>query len=229
MGLVLHAERCEWNIVTRRSRSAKTRQPLYRPVQLQVEETLKSAGLTDAAALVLATECPWADAKKYAVRDFQPPGGSSNPWSQKPPEVSLNGSTLVYAGDIGLDFLDILRRHRFDKLQIDSMGGLIEMAMSAGSWLREGGKTVRVKGSCLSACVLVLAGGKARSAEEVARIGVHRFYSTEATDPKAEQKQHNRHLRKLSATCSEWELASSFFTPWLPFPRKAWSSSTMTS
>ena len=49
--------------------------------------------------------------------------------------------------------------------------------MESGDWIRTMGKSVEVKDECLSACVLVLAGGINRSAATEARIGVHRFFS----------------------------------------------------
>jgi hypothetical protein len=147
--------------------------------------TLEQVGLTEAAALVLAAKCAWDDQKAYSVRDFRPPGGQRNPFESREPVVTASGRVLKYDGDIGDDFLATLKKHDFGELQIDSMGGLIIEAMSAGSWLRQSGKSVQVNRYCLSACVLVLAGGAIRAAAETAQIGVHRFYSTAAGDAAA--------------------------------------------
>lgn len=155
---------------------------------IATSETLDKAGLTDAAAIALATYCTWLDDKKFNAADFKVPG-NRNPFNAiTKPIVSLDGRTLKYEGYIGSDFRDILAAHSFDVIEIDSLGGEIAQAISAGYWLRQGNKSVKISKDCLSACVLVLAGGKSRTATTDARIGVHRFYSTvdqtadEATD-----------------------------------------------
>ncbi len=155
---------------------------------IATSETLGKAGLTDAAALALATYCTWLDDKKFRAADFEVPG-NRNPFDAiTKPIVSLNGRTLKYDGYIGADFAERLEAHSFDVIEINSLGGEIAQAIRAGYWLRQGNKSVKVSKDCLSACVLVLAGGKFRSATTDARIGVHRFYSTvdqtagEATD-----------------------------------------------
>jgi hypothetical protein len=59
---------------------------------------------------------------------------------------------------------------------------------------------VKASGSCLSACVLVLAGGGSRDASPNARVGVHRFRGDQATDKDIEiaQKKSSELINYLS-------------------------------
>ena len=160
--------------------------PTARPnAPLASTATLTTAGLDDALALALATKCAWLDERVFSVGDFAPPPGRANPFEQGPSKIRLSGRTLFYTGAIGEGFLANLksRAQAFDELEIDSYGGLLKEGMAAGLWLRGSGKRVRIRRDCLSACVIVLAGGTARTADAAARIGVHRFYSDSQSDP----------------------------------------------
>jgi hypothetical protein len=158
---------------------ARRNTPFARPEgPIATPATLERVGLTEEAALALATKCSWMDEKRFGVADFEPTPGRRNPFETAKPDVKISGNTLKYTGEIEGNFHEILQRYEFEVLEIESMGGLIHTAITVGNWLRATGKIVRVEKTCLSACVLVLAGGKMRTASEVARIGVHRFYST---------------------------------------------------
>jgi ATP-dependent protease ClpP protease subunit len=65
-------------------------------------------------------------------------------------------------------------------LELDSEGGDISAAMKIGRLLRDTRSSVIVRegNSCLSACVLVLAGATGRIVSNDASIGIHRPYST---------------------------------------------------
>jgi hypothetical protein len=150
------------------------------------EKTIQQAGLQDEGVLALALQCPWLDKKHFNVTDFIPPTGRKNPFTtSSEPAVSIVGDVLIYDGEIGVQFTDILKGHTFTKLSINSPGGAIAPALEAGEWLRESGKAVEARDSCLSACVFVLAGGTERHETANARVGVHRFFSLTETDSKA--------------------------------------------
>lgn len=92
--------------------------------------------------------------------------------------ISGAARTIVIEGEIGENFAAQLALEigRFPEAGIeigDSPGGLIDEAIQAGRILRSQGKTVTVKGSCASACVLVFAGGKQRKMETGSALGVH--------------------------------------------------------
>ncbi|HEV2557204.1 MAG TPA: PAN domain-containing protein [Microvirga sp.] len=90
---------------------------------------------------------------------------------------SLSGRTLTFRGEIGPEFFNQLKQYDFTLLEIESVGGLLAPAEAAGRYLRRMNKDVRVKDTCLSACVLVLAGGVHRDASNDSKVGVHRFSS----------------------------------------------------
>jgi hypothetical protein len=144
--------------------------------------TLVAVGLSQGSAIALATECPWLDEKSFSVTEFQPLPGEHNPFQPTRPRVTLQGRTLIYSGEIAEDFTNILNKHEFEELQITSLGGLVSAGIDGGTWLRRNGKTVKAESECLSACVLVLAGGARRTADGSTMIGVHRFHTKDNTD-----------------------------------------------
>lgn len=163
-------------------------------------QTLQKVQLSTFEALTLATKCPWLDKKDYTVRDFSSTPGQSNPFEPDETTYKLVGSKLVVEGSIGEDFLEKLRLHKFDTLEINSPGGLVDVAIEAGAWLRDNGKSVQISSSCLSACAFVLAGGVSRMAEPSAHIGVHRFYNLgpeSPSDTEVAQELSSRILRHL--------------------------------
>ncbi len=101
--------------------------------------TLQEVGLTDAAALALATKCAWHDNKTFEVHDFSSPG--RNPFGSEKPKIVMSGRTLYYSGDIDFDFLTALKKRDFDLLQINSVGGLITELLASGTWLRDQART----------------------------------------------------------------------------------------
>lgn len=166
------------DLVNRTSPSATPIAPVASP------ETLSGVGLTPLSAIALATNCPWNDGKHFSVSDFILPENKKNPFDRiEPPKLERKGDILSYSGFIGPDFAAMLGKEQFSTLEIDSAGGLIQQALVAGRWLRQHRISVVAKNNCLSACVLVLAGGYHRKATETADIGVHRFYGTNALNP----------------------------------------------
>jgi hypothetical protein len=139
--------------------------------------TLREAGLGDADALELAMKCAWLDGRAYTQADFSPPPGRA-PIDSVTSSFTINGNRLVFVGVVGDDFQQRLAVYKFGELEIQSSGGSIMQAMAAGRYLRQRGAKVIASKQCLSACVLVLAGGVYRDAEPNTSIGVHRFYST---------------------------------------------------
>ena len=140
------------------------------------KEALSRAALTPFEALTLATKCPWLDGKSFDIETIS--GGSL----VKQSHFRVDGMTLVFNGEINAGFAAEIANNSFDMLEINSPGGLIGEAVSAGRWLRSNRKIVQVKDECLSACIFVLAGGLSRQAEESAHIGVHRFFKDSAAD-----------------------------------------------
>jgi hypothetical protein len=172
-------------------------------------QTLEKAGLTTLEALTLATRCPWLDKKEYTVRDFTSTPGQGNPFQPDETSYTLSGTTLIAEGSIGDDFLEKIRSHQFDVLQINSPGGSVDVAIETGAWLREKGKTVQVASNCLSACVFVLAGGVSRIADPSAHIGVHRFYNVgpeTTSDTEIAQELSSRILRHFERMGVDAEL-----------------------
>lgn len=156
--------------------------PAARPIApIASRETLEKVGLDDAAAIALATYCPWLDERSFRVDDFDFPPGRDPKLDLEKPTFQLSGRTLIMRGAIAADLSKTLARYDFDRLQVSSPGGLVVEAMAAGEALRAGGKAVEVGAECLSACVLLLAGGQTRSALQQAKIGVHRFYGSKQT------------------------------------------------
>ncbi|WP_160310406.1 hypothetical protein [Microvirga vignae] len=150
-------------------------------------KTLETAGLTAAEALVLASKCAWLD-KEYSVGELEPAPNTQSPF--KPPlRTSLSNRVLTVRGPIEANFTQTISQFDFDVLEIDSIGGLLDEAMKAGRRLRAQAKDVKASGSCLSACVLILAGGVSRDALPDARVGVHRFRGDQATDKDLEIAQ----------------------------------------
>jgi hypothetical protein len=157
--------------------------PTARPTALIASpETLAKAGLDDRAALDLATKCPWLDKASFRLDDFTIPPDRQAIRPDAAPSFTMEGRVLTFHGPILNNFLDELKSRDFDRLVVSSPGGLVVSALEAGDWLRLGSKAVDVEGECLSACVLVLAGGSARTATADSRIGVHRFYSRAEDD-----------------------------------------------
>ena len=145
---------------------------------IATKETLAKAGLDDESALALATKCPWLDNRIYRINEFSiSPNRKITP-AANPNSFEQRGRTLHFKGKIDADFAGMLRQRDFDKLTINSRGGLLKQAVLAGNWLRSAGKAVEIDDECLSACVFVLAGGSTRQAPSNAKVGVHRFYST---------------------------------------------------
>lgn len=144
-------------------------------------ETLKEAGLTVPEAYVLASKCEWLDGT-FTVTDLGSSPQIKNPFPPEKLQTSFSNRVLSVSGSIGVDFTDTIIRFDFDVLEIRSGGGLIVEALKAGRELRKRGKDVRVNETCLSACVLVLAGGQHREASTSARVGVHRFKGAQASE-----------------------------------------------
>jgi hypothetical protein len=165
-------------LVERDSPEAKPRAPIA------TAETLDRAGLDASIALALASQCAWLDDKRFLPKDFATPAELDNPFVEKAGEVQLIGRNLKYDGPIDSFFLETIQKYEFETLELNSHGGLISEALVAGSWLRQTQRNVEIKKTCLSACVLVLAGGIVRSASPQAQIGVHRFYAIEEMDAK---------------------------------------------
>lgn len=167
---------------------ARRSSPDQRPLApTATPKTIDTAGLTVPEALVLASKCSWLD-REFSVGELVPAPKSPNPFVP-PLQTSLSGRVLTVKGPIEANFTQIVSRFDFDVLEIDSIGGLLDEAMKAGRRLRIQGKDVKASGSCLSACVLVLAGGVSRDAMPNARVGVHRFRGDQATDKDIEIAQ----------------------------------------
>lgn len=163
-------------------------------------QTLQKVGLSTFEALTISTKCPWLDEKDFTVRDFTSTPGQRNPFEPEETTYKLVGNKLVVEGSIGDDFLDKLRSYKFDALEINSPGGVVDVAIEAGAWLRQNGKSVQISSSCLSACAFVLAGGVSRMADPAAHIGVHRFYNLgpeTPSDTEVAQELSSRILRHL--------------------------------
>jgi hypothetical protein len=173
--------------------------PNERPsAPIATPKTLETAGLTIPEALVLASKCSWLD-REFSVSELVVAPNAQNPFVP-PLQTSLSGRVLTVRGPIEANFAQTLSRFDFDALEIDSVGGLLDEAMKAGRRLRAQGKDVKASGSCLSACVLVLAGGGSRDASPNARVGVHRFRGDQATDKDIEiaQKKSSELINYLS-------------------------------
>lgn len=140
--------------------------------------TLTKAGLDNADALYLGSNCDWLDGKKFSESELN--SGVALPVPQ--PAVSHEGDALIYDGSIDGAFVNLLKSASFHKLIITSDGGSVESSLEAGNLLRSRGAEVSVRGRCLSACVFVVAGGAVRTAELGAEIGVHQFYLTGPLD-----------------------------------------------
>jgi hypothetical protein len=150
-------------------------------------------GYTKLPQTILACHAPnqrWEDASLFRMDAPQPE-----------PAVTVVGDVLVYDGEIGAQFTDILKGHAFTKLSINSPGGIITQALEGGAWLRENGKAVEARDSCLSACVFILAGGTERHETVNARVGVRRFSALTETGSKtateSPQEMADRSLRYL--------------------------------
>ena len=115
----------------------------------------------------LARNCPWLDGRSFNVSSADVPAEAGS--------FNTVGLILNYTGKIDAGFSSQLEKYNFTTLVINSEGGLVDEALSAGRWLRSTMKTVRTDSKCFSACVFVLAGGATREASPVAEIGVHRF------------------------------------------------------
>ena len=139
-------------------------------------EALAKVGLTPFEALTLASLCPWLDGKSFDIETIT--GGVVT----KQSTFRVDGTTLVFNGEIGTAFAAELTKYTFDKLQINSPGGLVDAGILAGKWLRTNRKIVEAKDECLSACIFVLAGGMSRQADDNTHVGVHRFFKDAAAD-----------------------------------------------
>ena len=137
---------------------------------------LSKVGLTAFETLTLATNCPWLDGKAFDIEILSGGNAATNS------NFKLDGTVLIFNGEIKSGFANSVSRYEFEKLQINSPGGLIDEAIRTGNWLRSNRKIVEAKEECLSACIFVLAGGISRQAEDLAHIGVHRFYKTAGAD-----------------------------------------------
>jgi hypothetical protein len=167
---------------------ARRSSPDQRPLApTATPKTLETAGLTAAEALVLASKCSWLD-KEYSVGELELAPNTQSPF-KSPLSTSLSNRVLKVRGPVEANFTQTISRFDFDVLEIDSVGGLLDEAMKAGRRLRAQGKDVKASGSCLSACVLILAGGVSRDALPDARVGVHRFRGDQATDKDIEIAQ----------------------------------------
>jgi hypothetical protein len=68
--------------------------------------------------------------------------------------------------------------------QINSRGGNVLAAMAIGRMFRKENAWIQVQGSCISACVLILAGAVDRFIDKSAQIGIHRpYFSTTPNKP----------------------------------------------
>lgn len=188
------------------NRETPTAQPIAPVASAQ---TLQKVGLSTSEALTIAAKCPWVDEKIYTVRDFTSTPGRRNPFEADETTYKLVGNRLLVEGSIGADFLEKLRSFDFDVLDINSPGGLVDVAVDAGTWLRQNGKTVQVSSNCLSACVFILAGGVSRLADAAAHIGVHRFFNVgpdTASDTEVAQELSSKLLRYFEEMGVDTEL-----------------------
>lgn len=188
------------------TRETSTAQPAAPIASIQ---TLRKVGLSALEALTIATKCPWLDEKKYTVREFTSTPGQNNPFEPDETTYKLVGNKLVVEGSIGEDFLEKLRSYTFDTLEINSPGGVVNVGIDAGVWIRQNGKNVQISSNCLSACVFVLAGGVSRLADPAAHIGVHRFYNIgpdTSSDTEVAQELSSRILRHFQTMGIDAEL-----------------------
>ena len=151
------------------------------------KKTVDAVGLSDAEAITLATNCPWLDGKRFKPKQFKPFAEYPNPFDISSPKISLDGRTLNYSGPITANIATLFGKYDFDRLVIDSVGGVLGGAIAGGRWLREHGVNVRVRDHCASACVYLIAGGVVRQADEKAKVCVHQFSSSGASsDPEGD-------------------------------------------
>jgi len=97
--------------------------------------------------------------------------------------VTVDGATWLRGEILPPDLLALSRRAREPGLvlHLDSRGGNLTSAIAIGRLLRAMKATARVEAgaSCLSACVLVLAGAPHRGIAPGAAIGLHRPHDDE--------------------------------------------------
>lgn len=101
---------------------------------------------------------------------------------------------------------------------MDSVGGDVAAAIGIGGALRYAGAEVRVPrgATCVSSCVLVLAGGSRRVVEAGAYVGVHQFYGAPADATPAEVESYTQrvsanildHLRAMGISSEVFTIAS---------------------
>jgi hypothetical protein len=115
------------------------------------------------------------DGRRYSEQDLDLP--ETNPSVER--RWNVSDGVLSYSGPIDAAFQKIIEQSEFTTLHIVSDGGLVHVALTVGQGLRARGIGVHADGECVSACVLVLAGGVARTADPDARIGVHEFSSAD--------------------------------------------------
>lgn len=110
------------------------------------------------------------------------------------PEIYLSGD--ITAATVG-ELTSLIRVNRLEGaiLYLDSAGGDPQAGMDLGSVVRRAKMNTAVgrpgkspgsplAGSCMSACVLTLAGGQYRFLDPSSKVGIHRFYrrTSQATD-----------------------------------------------
>lgn len=114
--------------------------------------------------------------------------------ASKRPEATLSfvgpGDILRISGRIDAMFTariqKALEERPVDVVEIDSLGGDIAAAESAGKLLNARGVIVRINGRCASACVLFWASASRREAVASSYVGLHRSHlgdGREATGP----------------------------------------------
>jgi hypothetical protein len=115
--------------------------------------------------------------------------------------VTVDGATWLKGEIVPRDYLALSRRAREPGLvlHLDSRGGQVTSAVAIGRLLRATDATARVEAgaSCISACVLVLAGAPKRSLDPAAVIGLHRPYDED--DARLPPEEVQRKQARLEA------------------------------
>lgn len=134
-----------------------------------------------------------------------------------PLEITLEpGGVLMLRGSIDPGSADrfsaeIERIGEYVKrIELDSPGGSVEDALAIANLVRDREFATHVAGGrlCASSCPLILAGGKQRSAEEGAAIGVHQIFSSSGDQTTSSQavQSTQRTTARITRHLVEWEL-----------------------
>lgn len=93
-------------------------------------------------------------------------------------DVTHNGSSILLSGEImsgDLEQVEAALNRKLAPIHLDSNGGQVLEAIKIGELIRSKSLETRLpyNSSCASACVLLLAAGVIRTADETAGIGIH--------------------------------------------------------